>query len=193
MARKDYVKSSAPKRRNSKKAPPRQTPWIAIGVFGVFALAFIYVLVQLNNRPDEPAPKVQEKPQAQPKEQPKTQAPPKATQAPASQPKETLPQKPKEEWRYVETLKNKEVEVEVPVRPKSNTPYQMQCGSFRNYDQAETQKAKLAFVGLESQVRKTGDWYRVVLGPYEGKRAAQNEQHRAEKAGFPNCAIWPWR
>ncbi|WKE65332.1 SPOR domain-containing protein [Gallaecimonas kandeliae] len=185
MARKDYVRNSAPKRRpaNKKSAPARQPPWAAIAVFCVCALAFGFLLYKLAQRPAAQAPAKAEPVAVQPKEEPKTQ--PKA--------KDSIPKPPKEEWRYVETLKNKEVEVEVPDRPKDNTPYQMQCGSFKVYDQAEAQKAKLAFAGMEAQVRKTGDWYRVILGPYTGKRAAQNDQHKAEKAGLPTCAIWPWR
>ncbi|WP_417362311.1 SPOR domain-containing protein [Gallaecimonas pentaromativorans] len=189
MARKDYVRNAAPKRRSSnpKSAPPRRTPWIAIAVFAVCALGFIYFLMSLAKRPATPAA-------VNPPAKVEVKATPVPVDAkPATKPKETLPAPPKEEWRYVETLKNKEVEVDVPDRPKDDKPYQMQCGSFKVYDQAETQKAKLAFVGLEAQVRKTGDWYRVILGPYPGKRAAQNQQHKAEKAGFPHCAIWPWR
>ncbi|WP_115720098.1 SPOR domain-containing protein [Gallaecimonas mangrovi] len=181
MARKDYVKTTAPKRRtnNKKNAPQRKPPWLAIAVFAVCALGFIYFLATLPKSSDKP------------KEEP-VAVKPKAQEAP-SQHKKPLPAPPKEQWRYVETLKNKTVEVDVPDRPKDETPYQMQCGSFKLEKQAEAQKAKLAFVGMEAQVRHTGDWYRVVLGPYAGRRAAQNDQHKAESKGFPHCAIWPWR
>lgn len=186
MARKDYVRSSAPKRRpgaRQKKAPERKVPWLALVVLVVAVVAFGAFLVNLAKRPDAP-----QAPAEKPVATDTTPAIPAAAKT-----KEQLPTPPKEQWRYVDALKNKEVKVEVPPRPKSTTLYQMQCGSFKEQHQAEEQKAKLAFVGLEAKVLKTGDWYRVVLGPYKGKRAAQNDSHKAEKGGIPGCAIWTWR
>jgi len=49
--------------------------------------------------------------------------------------------------------------------------YYVQAGSFQNPADADSQKAKLALLGLESSVEPTslpdkGTWYRVRLGPY---------------------------
>jgi len=49
--------------------------------------------------------------------------------------------------------------------------YYIQAGSFQNPADADSQKAKLAILGLESSVEPTnlpdkGTWYRVRLGPY---------------------------
>jgi cell division protein FtsN len=49
--------------------------------------------------------------------------------------------------------------------------YFIQAGSFQNPADADSQKAKLAILGLESSVEPTtvpdkGTWYRVRLGPY---------------------------
>jgi cell division protein FtsN len=49
--------------------------------------------------------------------------------------------------------------------------YFVQAGSFQNPADADSQKAKLALLGLESSVEPTnlpdkGTWYRVRLGPY---------------------------
>ena len=93
-------------------------------------------------------------------------------------------------------LKNKQVE-EGHYEVEEKGPYQMQCGSFRTLNQAETLKAKIAFVGIESQVRKTtgknGTWYKVVLGPYSRKRAAEADKHRLKSNNINYCQIWLWQ
>lgn len=106
---------------------------------------------------------------------------------------EKLPEKPQPKWDYVDTLKNKEVQVDIPEEKKPTRPYQMQCGSFRKKADAETLKAKIAFQGLESIVKKTGDWYRVILGPYERKRPAERDRHKLQRARINGCQIWLWR
>lgn len=50
--------------------------------------------------------------------------------------------------------------------------YYLQAGAFQSEAEAEDQKAKLAFMGLESSVQSGADaakktWYRVRLGPYD--------------------------
>ncbi|WP_341502261.1 SPOR domain-containing protein [Gallaecimonas sp. GXIMD4217] len=185
MARKDYVRNSAPKRRPARRAPakkgqgnPRSVPWLAILIFLVAAGAFGYLLYGLATSPKpDPAPVQQDKPK------------PAKQQA-----RDSLPPPPKEEWQYVETLKNKEVTVEVPDKPETTKRYQMQCGSFKSRSQAEAMKAKIAFQGLESQVRHAegSAWYRVVLGPYQGKRPAERDKHKLERAKIITCQIWGW-
>ncbi|MCT7654773.1 SPOR domain-containing protein [Oceanimonas sp. NS1] len=58
----------------------------------------------------------------------------------------------------------------------------MQCGSFRSSAQAEQLKARIAFQGLASEVKRSegsnGIWYRVVMGPYDSKRKADQEKHK---------------
>lgn len=106
---------------------------------------------------------------------------------------EQLPEKPEPKWEYENTLKTKEVVVDVPVEEKSTRPYQMQCGSFRKQKDADSLKAKIAFQGLNSEVRKTGNWYRVILGPYERKRVAEKQRHKLQRAKINGCQIWYWR
>jgi len=104
-----------------------------------------------------------------------------------------LPEKPQPKWQYEESLQNKEVIVDIPEETKNTRPYQMQCGSFRKQNDAESLKAKIAFQGLNSTVKKTGDWYRVILGPYERKRVAEKERHKLQRAKINGCKIWHWR
>ena len=108
-------------------------------------------------------------------------------------PAEVLPEKPEPNWSYESNLKTKEVVVDVPEKKKAKLDYQMQCGSFRVESDANALKARIAFQGLNSRVRKTGDWYRVILGPYKRKRLAEKERHKLQRAKINGCAIWLWR
>jgi cell division protein FtsN len=107
-----------------------------------------------------------------------------------------LPEPPKEKWEYMEDLKNKQVEVG-QYETNKNGPYQMQCGSFRTLKQAEVLKANIAFTGISSQIRKvkgtSGIWYKVILGPYDRKRLAENDKHKLRNNKINYCQIWSWR
>ena len=109
---------------------------------------------------------------------------------------ETLPELPEEEWEYIKTLPGYEVEVEVKEQEKSDKRYLMQCASFRTRAQAEEMKAKIAFQGLEALIRHStgsnGDWFRVILGPYESKRDAEKAKHSLRKVNIATCQIWYW-
>jgi len=107
--------------------------------------------------------------------------------------KEVLPEKPQPVWEYESTLKTKKIDVDIPEKVLETRDYQMQCASFRNKGDAESLKAKIAFQGLNSQVKKTGDWYRVILGPYERKRPAERDRHKLQRASINGCQIWFWR
>ena len=120
-------------------------------------------------------------------------APQAVTHKPAQKKEEQLPEKPESKWEYEDTLKTKKVEVDIPVETKKTRPYQMQCGSFRKQTDAESLKARIAFQGLTSIVKKTGSWYRVILGPYNRKRMAENDRHKLQRAKINGCQIWYWR
>ncbi|WP_264874575.1 SPOR domain-containing protein [Vibrio agarivorans] len=175
---KDYVKRGrgTPK-RPTKRSTPRRKPWrsglLAILLLGIFS----YGLYQLGQDPEPQAPVA-----VQPKPQPK----------PAPKPKKVLPPKPEEKWDYVETLPNRQIEVEAKELQVSDIPYIMQCGAYKSLEQAESRKLDIAFQGIESKVRKTegSSWYRVVLGPYDMKRDAERDRHRLERAKIEPCAIW---
>lgn len=108
----------------------------------------------------------------------------------------SLPKPPKEKWQYVDDLKHKEIEVG-QYEIKQNGPYKMQCGSFRKQSQAEALKAKMAFAGIESQIQtaqgKSSTWYKVVLGPYARKRAAEQDKHKLRNNDINGCQIWLWK
>jgi len=187
MPQKDYVKASRPKAKPASRRParsnkksasaPRGKPWLLLIVTFTLISGFIYFLWFLNQQPAV-----------------KTDVAP--TPAKTVKPKDELPAKPTEEpYQYIKELENKEVKVEV-TEQKAGGPYQMQCGSFRAQQQAESMKAQIAFVGFSSQIRRTegsnGVWYRVVLGPYESKRQANSDMNRLRQQNINTCRIWNW-
>ena len=109
---------------------------------------------------------------------------------------ESWPELPEEEWEYIKTLPGYEVEVEVKEQEKSDKRYLMQCASFRTRAQAEEMKAKIAFQGLEALIKQSsgsnGEWFRVILGPYESKRDAEKAKHSLRKVNIATCQIWYW-
>jgi cell division protein FtsN len=105
-----------------------------------------------------------------------------------------LPKPPTEKWAYVKDLAERNVEVgEYEVKTKG--PYKMQCGSFKTQRQAESLKAKMAFLGVESQITHTKGsiWHKVVLGPYARKRLAEKDKHKLKNNKVNNCQIRLWK
>lgn len=107
-----------------------------------------------------------------------------------------LPPKPAEKWSYIEELENKEIKVEAKKEQAPSRPYLMQCGAYRSETQADERKAMIAFQGLTSQIKvsqgEKGNWYRVILGPYQQKRKAESDRNKLRRAGIEPCAIWFW-
>ena len=193
MATKDYVKRGRSPRkpaRNTRKAPPAggfPFKWALIALCLVGALG--YGLYFLSTAPAPKTEVAQPKPAAKPQPKPQVQAKPKPQE-------KALPPKPEEKWRYIEELKNKEVQVEAKKEQQPGRPYLMQCGAYRSQDQAEQRKAMIAFQGLASQIKisqgEKGSWYRVILGPYPQKRKAESDRNMLRRAGIEPCAIWFW-
>ncbi len=115
---------------------------------------------------------------------------------PVAPTEEALPELPEEEWEYIKTLPGYEVEVDIKEQEQSDKRYLMQCASFRTRAQAEEMKAKIAFQGLEALIRHStgsnGDWFRVILGPFESKRDAEKVKHSLRKVNIATCQIWYW-
>ncbi|TYK66072.1 SPOR domain-containing protein [Colwellia echini] len=195
MANQDYISRTPPPKKPAKrrgKPAPKKSAKNSNGVslkaklisllIVILIAAFAYGLWSLKTDPSTKTP---------------LSKPTKVEAAPTSKAKE-LPKPPKEIWTYVKDLENQDIEVgEYKVEDKG--PYQMQCGSFRSQDQADTLKARIAFAGIESQVRtakgSSGTWYKVVLGPYKRKREAEKDKHilRRKSNNINGCQIWGWR
>lgn len=177
MANKDYVRRGRSQKKPApKKTTARRKPWrsgfIAIVLVGLLS----YGLYTLSNDPEPPKP-VAVKPEPKP-------AKPKKT--------ETIPPPPTEKWDYVDTLPKREIEVIPKEQEVSDIPYIMQCGAYKNMQQAEARKLDIAFQGISSKIRKKEDssWFRVVLGPYKFKRDAERDKHKLQRAKIEPCAIW---
>lgn len=187
MANKDYVRRGhAPgKKRQQKKAAPRR-PWRSGLVAIVLVAAFGYGLYVLNGEPSATESTLT------PAQTTKAVTQSKASASPIKKSKNGLPPPPIEKWDYVDMLPNRQIEVTAKELAVSDIPYIMQCGAYKTLKQAETRKAKIAFQGLVSKVRKKEDssWYRVVLGPYKFKRDAERDKHKLQRAKIEPCAIW---
>ncbi|SET79226.1 SPOR domain-containing protein [Thalassotalea agarivorans] len=195
MAHQDYVsRSRKPNKKNNpyqrkqtkKKASPAMPLKAKIATVAMLVIipAFVYGLMQLAKI--EPT-KTVSKPEEKPVETVATVETKNGVE---------LPEPPKEEWSYVDDLKNKEVEAgeyEVPEKG----PYKMQCGSFKRQSDAERLRAQIAFVGLEAMVSESngsnGKWFKVYLGPYERKRLAEKDKHKLKSNNVNHCQIWLWR
>ncbi|WP_375751705.1 SPOR domain-containing protein [Vibrio sp. HN007] len=174
MANRDYVRRGQGKRKSpARKKSPKRFPFKAAIVALLLVSGFGYGLYILSNDPEPPKPApVVTKPK------PKKAKP--------------LPPPPKEEWEYVNTLPQKEVQVEDNELVVSDIPYIMQCGAFKTMEQAQTRKVNIAFQGINSKIRKKegSSWYRIVLGPYKFKRDAEKDKHKLQRAKIEPCAIW---
>lgn len=93
---------------------------------------------------------------------------------------------------YHQILTNKELEVEKDptAAVSSNRRYIMQCGASKALEKAEALKAQIAFIGLQAKVSEKNNWYRVQLGPYSSKRAAESDRHKLQNNDFNDCRIW---
>ena len=187
MPQKDYVKTARPKpkakpkatRRGNTRTTKTSRPWLLIIVTAMLLSSFAGFLWYLKQQPSstaKPEPEV-------------TRSKPVV---------DDLPAKPvAEPYQYIKELENKEVQVEVDTTERESLgPFQMQCGSFRQAEQAEAMRAQIAFAGFASAVRRTegtnGVWYRVVLGPYDSKRQATADRNRLQQQSINGCRIWNW-
>ncbi|MGF2736597.1 SPOR domain-containing protein [Marinobacter sp. DUT-1] len=183
MAR-DYARKDRPSRSSAtpKKAPakparskqrarpaaPAHRQHGSLSLKWILSLAavggFIGFIVYLNSLPT-----TSQQPKAPAQEQKSVQkAPATATQ-----------EEKKQNFRFYEMLPESEVvppEVEEysPSPSKQNFDYLVQSGSFRSREDAERQRAQIAFLGLRASVQRIdldngSVWYRVNVGPFTSR------------------------
>ncbi len=199
MAPKDYVKRSqniSRKKRNTKTKEKKPMPWLKIFLAFAVVGGFAFSLYQLANLDlDNSNNTLNEKNASSPiidiESRAKASSEDELLEEPILPP---LPKMGKEEWDYIDSLPDFEVEVDTTGPLESDRQFVMQCGSFRTETRAEELKAKLAFQGMESRVLESngtnGLWYRVVLGPYDKKRDAERARHQLRQADIRGCKIW---
>jgi cell division protein FtsN len=107
----------------------------------------------------------------------------------APEPKKAVPIPPKEPSRFsfYEMLPSYEVVIPGATKPGKGKPaaaiaepgeYIIQVGSFRSRGEADTQKAKLALLGIEARVEQVtidnkDTWFRVRIGPEKDEKKVQ--------------------
>lgn len=180
MKNKDYVGQT--KSKKSKPPVPDRRPFPVVkGVVTLTLLAaFGYFLTEISSNSTQDKI-VEEKTPSSKKQTKQVELPP-----PPVQP----------DWTPEGELEHKTVDVK-PLKLEDKGPFKMQCASYKNEDDAYSLKARIAFAGYESDVRKSvgsnGVWYKVVLGPFEKKREAEKIRHVLKRNNIPGCQIWLWR
>jgi len=162
-------KKAAPRKaqaqRHSGDAPPRGHG-LRLYLTGVMTGVFLSLLAYLANLPKEVVPG----------EEAASPAPPQVeVPKPRFEFYTMLPQQTMEVEQAPEPV---EPAAEMPKPPAASTapqPYFLQAGSFRQQDDAERQRARLALLGLEPKIEQangaSGRWFRVSLGPFNSQDA----------------------
>ena len=182
----DFAKSGGKRRsgasqRSKRKSDPLIPTWLWAS-FGLLVGLFVALLVYLQ----------QQKPQVV---ETKEKAPPAKEQGPrfdAVPPVETK----KETYNFRDLLEQKTITVDVEP-PEAKGAVIMQCGAFRNFDAADNLKARLALLGFEANIKKSEQkeevWHRVLLGPYDTRREAENDRHNLQSNDIHHCKIWSFQ
>ncbi len=171
MPQHDYVKAGRPQPRSRKKTNSKKpTPWILIAVVSVLLCLFAGFLWHISHRPGAEQIAAQ-------------------IAAPVEPSQDALPPKPaKEPYTYITELENKEIQVEKQ-ELAAKSPVSVYCGAFAGKERALELKAKIAFHGLTAEIRESSGKFRVILGPYTSKRAAQNDKNKLLRAKVADCYV----
>ncbi|MBI5041610.1 MAG: SPOR domain-containing protein [Gammaproteobacteria bacterium] len=193
----DYKPRTAPRRRRKRQSPPGWL-WLLAGLtIGLF-IAFLFYLQQRPAKqptvaaPTAPAPASQSLnvPAANPTVNQDARAVRKTETAKA------LPPPPKPRFDFYTILPEMEVPVpeqEITGQPREGVPqveapgtYLLQAGSFRTRQQADQLKAKLALLGLQSDIQtvtinNTETWHRVRVGPFSDLNALNTARARLKE------------
>ena len=178
----------APKHSSSKSSGLPGWVWMVAGLsIGLAIAAFVYISrpLQHESDADNHAAAVMDKPEK------------------SGGKKEPLKLPPKEKPRFTfyELLPNQEVVVpkDVQSNPKStgladDGIYIIQVASYRTQKDADTQKAKLALLGIESRVEKVtidnkDTFYRVRIGPDKNLAHVHTTMARLEENGIQGMLV----
>jgi cell division protein FtsN len=188
----DY-KYRVARRKKSKKISP--VAWLLAGLsIGLFGALLVYLQFQPASKNSFEDTAVIE-PIDSPEEE-KLRVAPKAEIKP-------VPPPPKPRFDFYNLLP--EMEVVIPEQEITGTKkagvktvekpgiYLLQAGSFRNPQQADQLKAKLALQGLETRVdsvtTNNGKWHRVRVGPYEKLEDLNRSRSTLKQSGIDAILI----
>ena len=164
------AKQARPKAARPKPSASARAQHGSLSLKWILSLAavggFVGFIVYLNSLPTNMGPQQQT-------------ATEKSVQKPAKTPAETARKEDKPGFRFYEMLPESEV---VPPKVEEYTPgptqtdfnYVLQSGSFRSKEDAERQRAQIAFQGLRASTQRidldSGSvWFRVNVGPFTSR------------------------
>ncbi|WP_417546068.1 SPOR domain-containing protein [Marinobacter sp.] len=167
-AKRKSAKPVRAQKKRTKPAAPARSQRGGLSLKWILSLAtvggFIGFIVYLNSVPTSGGP--QPRPAIE-----------KPAQPPAAKTTKQVEKKPG--FRFYEMLPESEVipskvEEYTPGPTKQNFDYLVQSGSFRSKEDAERQRAQIAFQGLRAGVQRieldSGSvWYRVNVGPFSSR------------------------
>lgn len=80
-----------------------------------------------------------------------------------------------------------------PQAPADNSSYMLQVGSFRQSQDAEQMKARLALQGITAGIQTVtvndATWHRVRVGPVSGARQAEDMRNKLSSAGIDSLVM----
>lgn len=185
--------SRASRTRTARRKPTPGWVWLAGGLLIGATLGYLGWLLQSSpgkapaTEARAPAPPPPAKPAAETKPAPK----------PAAGKPETAKAGDSAERRFDFYTLLPEMEIEVsdahvsealkaPAKKREAGPYILQVGSFRQIEEADNLKARLALLGIEAQIqtvviRDRDIWYRVRVGPYDSLRDLAQARTRLQR------------
>ncbi len=192
MAR-DY-KPRTNKRRRQNQSGSNIAWWRWI-LAGLLIIGFGYFLSSLSDTVPEKMQVAQVTPLPVKPNKPVKKIPKKKVEA---EPELVEPQ-----FDFYEILEGKEVKIpdyEVKTRAKEEkvgnakpAQYILQVGAFREYNQADKLKARLAFMGIESKIEKAkvGNvvWNRLKIGPYAKLSTIERVRAKLKQKGISTIVV----
>ena len=99
---------------------------------------------------------------------------------------------------FYTVLPNQELNLNSGIEPASlensepdQTQYILQVGSFRQQDDADRRRGELALLGLEATIESgdNGEWYRVVVGPFDRRSDMARARSLAAQADMDTLLL----
>lgn len=189
--------SRASRTRTARRKPTPGWVWLAGGLLIGATLGYLGWLLQSSPGKAPAAEAVTEaRAPAPPPAKPAAATPAETKPAAAGKP-ETAKAGDSAERRFDFYTLLPEMEIEVsdahvsealkaPAKKREAGPYILQVGSFRQIEEADNLKARLALLGIEAQIqtvviRDRDIWYRVRVGPYDSLRDLAQARTRLQR------------
>jgi cell division protein FtsN len=220
LAQRDYVrKKKTNSKKNKTKMMPRLMMVIGVTIVILFA-AILYTLTQNKPRNERsPQPKSTPKPEATlPERPPERWAYLKELENPQGHDEKQVqrndPKTILERDKILNSFRTDGIQQSTTPEPKktvvegiagsttiSSTPtttvtqnptkkWMIQCGAFKDQNNALTLKAKIAMAGAESYIQQVGQLYRVVAGSnYTNKTQAEIVAKQLNENGIKDCRV----